>query len=85
VKNAVTSAQMIKQVINSTKEVELMLQNLMATGGAWEDTQRLLRRLDEVVATGEALHYQLTHLDQTMHERYPGYVNPGRWIPKYTQ
>ena len=85
VKNAVTSAQMIKQVINSTKEVQLMLQNLMATGGAWEDTLRLLRRLDEVVATGEALHYQLTHLDQTMHERYPGYVNPGRWIPKYTQ
>lgn len=84
-KNTITAAQMLKQVINSTKEVEMMLQNLMATGGSWEDTLRLLRRLDEVIATGEALHYQLANLDQTMHERYPGYHNPGRWIPKYTQ
>lgn len=84
-KNTITAAQMLKQVVNSTKEVELMLRNLMATGGSWEDTLRLLRRLDEVLATGDALHYQLTNLDQTMHDRYPGYVNPGRWIPKYTQ
>jgi len=84
-KNTITAAQMLKQVVNSTKEVEMMLQNLIATEGTWEDTQRLLRRLDEVIATGEALHYQLANLDQTMHERYPGYVNPGRWIPKYTQ
>lgn len=84
-KNTITAAQMLLQVINSTKEVQMMLKNLQQTSGAWEDTARLLRRLDEVVATGEALHYQLTHLDQTMHDRYPGYVNPGRWIPKYTQ
>jgi type IV secretion system protein TrbJ len=82
-KNTITAAQMIKQVINSTKEVELMLRNLIATGGSWEETIVLLRRLDEVIATGEALHYQLTHLDQELRTRYPGYVAPDRWIPAY--
>src|SRR6476659_4684977 len=68
-KNTITAAQMIKQVLNSTKEVELMLQNLVRTGGSWEEALVLLRRLDEVLATGEALHYQLTDLDQRMRER----------------
>ena len=82
-KNTVTAAQMLKQVINSTREVEFMLQNLSRTGGAWENTAVLLRRLDEVIATGEALHYQLTSLDQEMRSRYPGFVAPGRWTPAY--
>jgi P-type conjugative transfer protein TrbJ len=82
-KNTITAAQMIKQVINSTKEVELMLQNLIRTGGAWEDTLVLFRRLDEVIATGEALHYQLTDLNQRMQERYPGFTPPGEWWPAY--
>jgi P-type conjugative transfer protein TrbJ len=83
--NTITATQMILQVLNSTKEVQMMLQNLMRTGGSWGDALTLLRRLDEVLATGEALHYQLQNLDQQLRERYPGYVNPGRWIPKYTQ
>jgi len=83
VKNTITAAQMILQVINSTKEVRLMLQNLDSTRGTWEDTVLLLRRLDEVVATGEALHYQLSTLDQTMQQRYPGFEPPGQWWPAY--
>lgn len=82
-KNTITAAQMLKQVINSTKEVQLMIQNLLATGGTWEETGRLLRRLDEVVATGEALHYQLSTLDHTMQQRYPGFAPPGQWWPAY--
>jgi P-type conjugative transfer protein TrbJ len=82
-KNTITAAQMIKQVLNSTKEVELMVQNLIQTGGAWDDILVLFRRLDEVIATGDALHYQLTDLDQRMQERYPGFAPPGEWWPAY--
>src|SRR3989442_6020709 len=82
-KNTVTAAQMLKQVINSTREVEFMLQNLSRTGGAWENTGVRLHRLDEVIATGEALHYQLTSLDQEMRSRYPRFLSHGRWVPCY--
>lgn len=78
VKNSITAAQMIKQI-------ELMLRNLISNGGSWEDTARLLRLLDEVLATGEALHYQLPDLDQQMRERFPGYARPPRWYPAYQQ
>ena len=77
-KNSITAAKMIVQI-------ELMLRNLIANGGTWEDTERLLRLLNEVLATGEALHYQLPDLDQQMQERFPGYVAPPRWYPAYQQ
>jgi type IV secretion system protein TrbJ len=76
IKNSITAAQMIKQI-------ELMLRNLIRNGGTWEDTARLLRLLDEVLATGEALHYQLPDLDQQMRERFPGYVAPPLWVTAY--
>lgn len=77
-KNSITAAQMIKQIA-------LMLQNLIRNGGTWEDTARLLRLLDEVLATGEALHYQLPDLDQQMRVRFPGYARPPLWYPAYRQ
>lgn len=76
VKNSITAAQMIIQI-------ELMLRNLISNGGSWEDTARLLRLLDEVLATGDALHYQLPDLDQQMRARFPGYARPPRWYPAY--
>jgi P-type conjugative transfer protein TrbJ len=82
--NTITATMMIQQVVNSTEEVQLMLQNLIRTGASWDDILTLLRRVDEVLATGAALHYQLQDLDHQMQVRYPGYVNPGRWIPQYT-
>jgi len=86
-KNTITAAQMIKQVINSTKEVELMLKNLISTSWAGEDVGRLLRLLDEVLAVERALHYQLQNLDATMRERYPGYgyEPPTFWWGDYEQ
>ena len=86
-KNTITAAQMITQVINSTKEVELMLRNLIATGWAGEDAARLLRLLDEVLAVEHALHYQLANLDALMRERYPGYryTPPTVWWEDYQQ
>jgi P-type conjugative transfer protein TrbJ len=83
--NTLTSQEMVLQVLNSNQEVRMMAQNLVRTGGSWDDLLTLLKRIDEVLATGESLHYQLKDLDQKMSERYPGYVNPGRWIPKYMQ
>jgi conjugal transfer/entry exclusion protein len=82
-KNSITAAQMLKQVANSTQEVALLLRNLIATGGAWEDTAQLLRLLNEVLATGEALHYQLPDLDQQMQQRFPGYIVPSLWVTSY--
>jgi|SoiMethySBSTD1v2_1073268.scaffolds.fasta_scaffold55151_2 P-type conjugative transfer protein TrbJ len=86
-KNTITAAQMLKQVINSTKEVELMLRNLIATGWAGGDVTRLLRLLDEVLAVEHALHYQLSNLDALMQERYPGtqYAPPTVWWEDYQQ
>jgi type IV secretion system protein TrbJ len=78
IKNSITAAQMIKQI-------ELMLRNLISNGGSWEDTARLLRLLDEVLATGDALHYQLPDLDQQMQTRFPGYARPPLWYPAYQQ
>lgn len=84
-KNTITAAQMLKQVVNSTKEVELMLRNLIATGWAGGDVTRLLRLLDEVLAVEHALHYQLANLDALMQERYPGthYAPPTVWWEDY--
>jgi P-type conjugative transfer protein TrbJ len=86
-KNTITAAQMIKQVINSTKEVELMLKNLISTPWAGEDMGRLLRLLDEVLAVEQALHYQLQNLDTAMRQRYPGYAYepPTFWWGDYEQ
>ena len=78
IKNSITAAQMIKQI-------ELMLRNLINNGGTWEDTARLLRLLNEVLATGDALHYQLPDLDQQMRARFPGYARPPLWYPAYQQ
>ena len=44
---------------------------LWRTGASWDDLLTLLKRIDEVLATGESLHYQLKDLDQKMQERYP--------------
>jgi|GEM_PF-4487086 len=54
-------------------EIRLMLQNLIATGLAGEDVERLMRLLDEVIVIDRALHYQLPNLDALMQQRYPGY------------
>jgi len=58
---------------------------LINNGGTWEDTARLLRLLNEVLATGDALHYQLPDLDQQMQARFPGYERPPLWYPAYQQ
>jgi P-type conjugative transfer protein TrbJ len=77
-KNSITAAQMIKQI-------DLMLRNLAGVRGSWEDTEQLLRLLNEVLAAGEALHYQLPDLDQQMQTRFPGYARPPLWYPAYQQ
>jgi P-type conjugative transfer protein TrbJ len=76
--NTLTSQEMVRQVMNSTQEVEMMKRNLIpGSGGSGDDLLAFLKRLDEVLGEDGALHYQLSDLKQRMAERYPGYTDPG--------
>ena len=83
--NTTTSIDMGIQIWNSTQEVRLQTlleeygrRNLLPnSGGGGDDIIAFLKRLDEVLGEGNALHYQLADLRERMAVRFPGYVNPG--------
>ncbi len=84
-KNTITAAQMLLQVGNSNKEVAMMIQNLIATGGAYYPMDRYIALLQEVINTGAA-GARITYYDNTESEmlrHYPGYERTDDWNETY--
>ncbi len=84
-KNTITAAQLLLQVGNSNKEVAMMIQNLLATGGAYYPMDRYAALLHEVLQTGAA-GSRITYDDDTEREmlrHYPGYVTTDDWNTTY--
>jgi conjugal transfer/entry exclusion protein len=84
-KNTLTAAQLLLQVGNSNKEVAMMIQNLLATGGAYYPMDRYAALLHEVLQTGAA-GARITYDDDTEREmlrHYPGYVTTDDWNTTY--
>ncbi len=84
-KNTITAAQMLLQVGNSNKEVAMMIQNLIATGGAYYPRDRYIALLQEVINTGAA-GARITYYDNTESEmlrHYPGYERTDDWNETY--
>jgi hypothetical protein len=70
---------------NSNKEVAMMIQNLLATGGAYYPMDRYAALLHEVLQTGAA-GARITYDDDTESEmlrHYPGYVTTDDWNTTY--
>ncbi len=84
-KNTLTAAQMLLQVGNSNKEVAMMIQNLLATGGAYYPMNQYVALLQEVLNTGAA-GARITYSDNTESEmlrHYPGYERTDDWTHTY--
>jgi len=84
-KNTITAAQLLLQVGNSNKEVAMMIQNLLATGGAYYPMDRYAALLHEVLQTGAA-GARISYDDDTEREmlrHYPGYVTTDDWNTTY--
>jgi len=84
-KNTITAAQMLLQVGNSNKEVAMMIENLLRTGGAYYPMDRYAALLREVLTTG-APGARITYEDDTdseMLRHYPGYARTDDWNTTY--
>src|SRR5262249_1883249 len=67
------------------KEVAMMIQNLIATGGAYYPMDRYIALLQEVINTG-AVGSRITYYDNTESEmlrHYPGYERTDDWNETY--